>query len=171
MYRQLLNNLLLVSCIFYTATSSALPDDFDQEVTIVSNSAMLDRKTGQVTYSGDVVLTQGTLRIESDQLTVTRKDNVFEKAIAIGNPAHYQQQIQVDDPLTTADADKIEYLAAEQQAILTGNANLMQASNQLTGERIVYDMTNEMVTAGQTEDGQPSRIKVVIQPQTAKDNK
>src|SRR5690554_2654415 len=96
MYRQLLNNLLLVSCIFYTATSSALPDDFDQEVTIVSDSALLDRKTGQVTYSGDVVLTQGTLRIESDQLTVTRKDNVFEKAIAIGNPAQDRKSTRLN---------------------------------------------------------------------------
>lgn len=171
MYRQLLNNLLLISCAFYTAVGNALPEDFDQEVVIVSDRAQLDRKSGQVTYSGDVVLTQGTLRIDADKLTVVRTNDVFEKAIAEGNQAHYQQQIQADDPLTNANANRIEYLAAEQQAVLIGNAKLMQASNELTGERIVYDMTTEVVTAGSSKEGKPSRIKVVIQPQTAKDNK
>lgn len=171
MYRHLLNNLLLASCILYSSIGNALPEDFDQEVVIISDRAQLDRKSGQVTYSGDVVLTQGTLRIESDTLTVIRKDNVLEKAIAEGKQAHYQQQIQANDPLTSADANRIEYLAAQQQAVLIGNAKLMQAENQLTGERIVYDMTTEVVTAGSSEDGKPSRIKVVIQPQTVKDSK
>lgn len=171
MYRHLLNNILLLSCAFYSFASNALPEDFEQELVIVSDRAQLDRKSGLVTYSGNVVLTQGTLRIKSDTLTVIRKDEVFEKAIAEGNQAHYQQQIQANDPLTHADANRIEYIATEQQAILIGNARLQQASNQLSGERIVYDMTTEVVTAGKSEDGQPSRIKVVIQPQTAKDNK
>src|SRR5690554_4818076 len=171
MYRHLLNNLLLLSCAFYTSASNALPEDFEQEVVINSDRAQLDRKSGQVIYSGDVVLTQGTLRIESDTLTVIRKDDLLEKAIAEGKQAHYQQQIQADDPLTRADANRIEYFAAEQRAVLIGNAKLRQANNQLTGERVVYDMTTEVVTAGSSEDGKPSRIKVVIQPQTVKDNK
>lgn len=171
MYRHLLNNLLLLSCAFYMPSSNALPEDFDQEVIIVSDRAQMDRKSGQVTYSGEVILTQGTLRIESETLTVIRKEEVFEKAIAEGSPAHYQQQIQADDPLTHADANRIEYIATAQQAILIGGASLNQGSNKLTGERIVYDMTTEVVTAGKSEDGKPSRIKVVIQPQTAKDNK
>lgn len=171
MYRQLLNNLLLLSCAFYTTASNALPEDFEQEVIIVSDRAHLDRHTGQVVYSGDVILTQGTLRIEADTLTVIRKDDVFEKAIAEGKQARYQQQIQANDPLTNADANRIEYLATEQQAVLIGDAKLMQANNELTGERIVYDMTTEVVTAGSTEDGSHSRIKVVIQPQSVKDSK
>src|SRR5690554_2676694 len=171
MYRHLLNNLILLSCAFYTSASNALPEDFEQEVIINSDRAQLDRKSGQVIYSGDVVLTQGTLRIESDTLTVIRKDDVFEKAIAEGKQAHYQQQIQANDPLTSADANRIEYLATKQQAVLIGDAKLMQANNELTGERIVYDMTTEVVTAGSSDDGTRSRIKVVIQPQAVKDNK
>lgn len=169
MYRHRLNSLLLLSCMFYTLSSSALPEDFDKEVVINSDRAHLDRQSGQVTYSGNVVLTQGTLRIESETLTVIRKDEVFEKAIAEGEQALYQQQIQANDPLTRALANRIEYIATQQQALLIGDAKLLQANNELTGERIVYDMTTEVVTAGNSDQDKPSRIKVVIQPQAVKD--
>ena len=156
------------SFLFLAAVSSwpvqALQEDWEQEIVILSNRAELDRKANVVIYTGDVVLTQGTLRIESDKLTVHTNGENLDKAIAEGSPARYQQQTQPNSPLTYANALRIEYFAQQQEALLIGSAQVKQDGNVMNGERIHYDMNAEVVKASKDGD-QPSRIKVVIQPQ------
>lgn len=164
----------LLSLSFYTfllvsINVYALPEDWEQEAVILANAAEFDRKNDIVIYTGEVVLTQGTLRIESDRLVVHGNNEQIEKAIATGQPARYQQQIQADDPLTHAEALTIEFYAQQQQAVLIGQAQLRQEGNLMTGEKIHYDMVNEVINAGRNND-QPTRIKVILQPQS-KDNK
>lgn len=168
-----LAGLLLLCC---TSVTSALPDDWQQEMTILSDHAELDRKAGVVIYQGNVVLTQGTMRIESERLLIIRSGNALEKAIAEGTakqPARYQQQINPGKPLTKAHGQRIDYFAQLREITIQGNARLEQDGNLFSGERILYDMTKETVSAsggtstsaqgGNENDKQ--RIKVVIQPQ------
>lgn len=170
MLHHLLNKLFLVSSICFSMQTLALPEDFDQEIIVVSDSAYLDRKTGEVIYQGNVELTQGTLKINADKLTVIRQNERMDRAIAEGKPARYQQQIQPNQPLTFADALKIEYLAEQREALLIGQAKLNQDGNILTGELVRYNMDTEVVSAGQpaNKNGEaPSRIRVVIQPKSS----
>lgn len=158
------------------ASAYALPDDWQQEMVILSDHAELDRKAGVVIYEGNVILTQGTLRIESERLLIIRTDNTLEKAVAEGTakkPARYQQQINPGKPLTKAHGQRIDYFAQLREITIQGNARLEQDGNLFSGERILYDMTKETVSAsggtstsaqgGKESDKQ--RIKVVIQPQ------
>ncbi|MCA6060028.1 lipopolysaccharide transport periplasmic protein LptA [Thalassolituus sp. ST750PaO-4] len=158
------------------ASAYALPDDWQQEMVILSDHAELDRKAGVVIYEGNVILTQGTLRIESERLLIIRTDNTLEKAVAEGTakkPARYQQQINPGKPLTKAHGQRIDYFARQREVNIQGNAQLQQDGNLFSGERILYDMTKETVsasggtsTSGQTGgNGEKQRIKVVIQPQ------
>ncbi len=100
-------NKLCAAALLLPALASALPEDFNQEVVIVSDRAEIDRQAGVVIYQGDVLLTQGTLRIESDRLTVVSTEGRMEKATAEGQPARYQQQINPGSPLTHAHAQRI----------------------------------------------------------------
>lgn len=161
--RRLLS-LSLYSLLVVSLSSQALPEDWEQEAIILADGAEFDRKNDTVIYTGDVVLTQGTLRIESERLVVHGSNEQIEKAIATGQPARYQQQVQADEPLTHAEALTIEFYAQERQAVLIGQAQLRQEGNLMTGEKIHYDMTKEIVTAGHNND-QPTRIKVILQPQ------
>ncbi len=165
---------LLILCS--TVSAYALPDDWQQEMTILSDHAEFDRKAGVVIYQGNVILTQGTLRIESERLLIIRSDNTLEKAVAEGTakkPARYQQQINPGKPLTKAHGQRIDYFAQQREINIQGSAQLQQDGNLFSGERILYDMTKETVsasggtsTSGQTSgDGEKQRIKVVIQPQ------
>ncbi|TVV39495.1 lipopolysaccharide transport periplasmic protein LptA [Thalassolituus sp. C2-1] len=158
------------------ASAYALPDDWQQEMVILSDHAELDRKAGVVIYEGNVILTQGTLRIESERLLIIRTDSTLEKAVAEGTakkPARYQQQINPGKPLTKAHGQRIDYFARQREVNIQGNAQLQQDGNLFSGERILYDMTKETVsasggtsTSGQTGgNGEKQRIKVVIQPQ------
>ncbi|AHK17250.1 lipopolysaccharide transport periplasmic protein LptA [Thalassolituus oleivorans] len=173
--------ILAVSSISQLAL--ALPDDWQQEITILSDRAEIDRKAGTVIYEGNVILTQGTLRIESDRLMILRSGNTLEKAVAEGNngkPARYQQQVTAGKPMTRAHGDRIDYFAARRQVTLTGDSQLEQDGNLFSGEHIVYDMDKETVKAdgGTRSDSQATpdsgtsgdrRIKVIIQPQQATD--
>lgn len=170
--------LLLVSTV-----SQALPDDWQQEMTIVSDRAEIDRKTGIVVYEGNVILTQGTLKIEASRLTLIRNDDKLEKAVAEGQPARYQQQMAADKPLTRAQGKRIDYFATQREVRVKGSARLEQEGNLFTGDLLTYDMTAETVSAsgGQpatssseasSGDGEtsPGRIRMVIQPQSSSDD-
>ncbi|MCB2388362.1 lipopolysaccharide transport periplasmic protein LptA [Thalassolituus alkanivorans] len=173
------NNHRFLAGLFVLCSAAsvyALPDDWQQEMVILSDHAELDRKAGVVIYEGNVILTQGTLRIESERLLIIRTDNTLEKAVAEGTakkPARYQQQINPGKPLTKAHGQRIDYFARQREVNIQGNAQLQQDGNLFSGERILYDMTKETVsasggtsTSGQTGgNGEKQRIKVVIQPQ------
>ncbi|MDK2778538.1 MAG: lipopolysaccharide transport periplasmic protein LptA [Pseudomonadota bacterium] len=164
--------LMLTPALLFSAALQALPDDWQQEVVVLSDKAEMDRRSGIVIYNGNVILTQGSMKIEADRLTVFRAGNTLEKAIAEGQPARYQQQVTAGKPLTRAEGSRIDYLAGKREVTVTGNARLEQDGNLFSGETILYDMTRETVSArggkpssGEQSGSQPERIRMVIQPQ------
>jgi len=169
-------NATLLLSLLVPAMSHALPEDWQQEMTILSDRAEIDRRAGTVIYEGKVVLTQGTLKIEADRLLILRDGDALEKAVAEGNPARYEQQIDPGKPVTHALGNRIDYYTSDRRITLRGDAELKQDGNLFSGDTITYDMNTETVKAKgnkasesvgeRTEDG---RIKVVIQPQKPQD--
>jgi len=166
--------LAALSLSVLASLSQALPSDWQQEMIIQSDRAELDRKTGMVVYEGEVVLTQGTLKIESDRLVLILDGKNLKQAIAEGEPARYQQQVSEDKPVTNARAKRIDYYANDKQITFTGDAELSQENNQFRGQLIRYDITEETVTASGSnneaaadgiETSGKQRIQVIIQPQ------
>ena len=88
-------------------SASALPNDRSQTIIIESNSAERDEKTGLTQYRGNVVINQGSLVIEADQVTVYYKDNKVSRIICLGLPASYQLQAAEDGGLVVAKAETI----------------------------------------------------------------
>ena len=101
------NYLALLMLLLAACHTQALPQDAEQEMVIFSDTAELDRKAGIVIYKGNVVLTQGTLTINSDRLMILRNGDVLEKAVAEGKPAVFKQQLSADQGLTTADSELV----------------------------------------------------------------
>ncbi|GGY58064.1 lipopolysaccharide export system protein LptA [Bacterioplanes sanyensis] len=163
---RLFSSLIL---LLIASASLALEQDWQQPVTILSDHAELDRKTGMVVYEGNVTLTQGSLRIEADQLLLFRDGEQLERATARGKPARYQQIISAGDALTEAHGQRIDYLAQQREVVIQGDAHLEQDGNQFSGELIRYDMLRDTISAegGEEKPGEEGkqRIKVIIQPQ------
>lgn len=159
----------------FTMTAMALPQDAQQEMTILSDSAEYDGKAGIVIYKGNVVLTQGTMTIKSERLMIIRNGKVLEKAVAEGKPATYQQQIKADQGMTTARGNRIDYFATRKEVLFTGQAHMQQEGNEFSGKLITFDIDKERVSAnsgisripGQQDQSEqtPQRIKVIIQPE------
>ncbi len=150
----------------------ALPSDTEEEILIVADRAEMDRRQGIVTYLGNVVLTQGTLKIEADRITLHSNEEQLDRAVAIGQPARYQQQLADNEPLTFAHALRIDYLTAEKNIHLRGQAELEQGGSLIRGEHIHYNMLDDIIKALNHDGDTPhtnNRIQVIIQPQKVSD--
>src|SRR5690554_7907613 len=83
-----LSALLLAGCCLLPAMASALPSDSEQPIHIQADTAELDDKKGTAIYRGDVVITQGTLKITGHTVTLVqgkdRKSVVEGKRVDLG---------------------------------------------------------------------------------------
>ena len=172
-----LKHILLITAISITSLVQALESDTRQEITIQSDRAEFDRKNGTATYIGNVLMRQGTLKIDADQVTLfSNEEQKLEKAIATGKPARFQQQMESDKGLTKARGNNITYLTTEKTITIKQEANLEQEGNQFSGEKIVYDITNDSVAASggtqtQTTPEEPQpRVRMIIQPANDQDS-
>ena len=66
----------------------ALGDDSQYPIEIAADSAVREEPSGKTLYRGDVVLTRGSLRIESNELSFTETDRGSTVIAATGAPAH-----------------------------------------------------------------------------------
>ena len=154
---------LLTGCLFFTAASwSAQQTDRQQPMTVEADTAELNERSGVSVYKGNVVVVQGSLTMKADLMTLQSKDHKLTRMTGIGKPATYRQIDSSTGEPVYGEADKIVYLPGKNQLILTGKASLLKNDNTFKSERIVYNMTNDYVSAGSKEGGK--RVKIVIQP-------
>jgi len=152
----------LTASFFASSLCLALPDDGTKEINIASDTAFLDKLAGQVTYTGNVKMQQGSLKINADKITISRGDDGLEKVIAHGQPAQYEQLINLQDGKTQAYGDTIIYHTLAQELTLLKNAGLEKEGNVFAGDKIVYLIKEQRVKAESPEP--QDRIRMVIQP-------
>lgn len=145
----------------------ALPGDREQPIYIESDRAERDGLNGVTTYEGDVRLRQGSLNIQADRLTVhTGPDNQVQRVIAEGSPARFEQKPNAEDPPIAAQALTIRYDVEQEQLKLLRKAWMEQGEATMSGNRINYDMTSEVLRAEGDSDSERPRIEMVLPPQS-----
>ena len=130
---------------------------------------------GKVIWTGNVLLTQGTLRITGDKATgYLDADNQIIRVIIDGSPATVQQ-LDDQDLLMRGHASNIDYKPEDAAnsgngiAVLTGNAHVDKQTdgadksklNQSDGDKITYNTTNSTMTG---ESNGPQPVHMVFQP-------
>ena len=136
-------------------------------ITIEADHATLSEKQGLSTYSGNVVLTQGDIKINADEIIVHHEQGELTHVTARGLPVKYHQQGETQELDIHGEANTMEYFAAEERLLLLDSAKLTQGGNAFSGNRIEYDTQREVVTAAVAESGE-ERVQVTIQPNTLK---
>ena len=146
----------------------ALPDDQQQPIKIAADTATRDERAGVTTYKGNVQLTQGSLEIVADALTVTQDSSATNVIIATGSPATLTQQPEADQPAIKASAGRIEYADSENRIHLSGSARIEQDGAIVTGQTIDYLIDERRIRADSATQQGGKRVEVVIPPQAAK---
>jgi len=157
--------LLITTWILLPGAIQALPSDKEQPIHIQSDNAEIDDGKGISIYRGNVNVDQGTMNLKADVVTVYNNEDGITKVIAVGDPAHYRQQTEADEPFTHAFGKTINYFISDERIELRENAKLQQSQDSFTGDRIDYDMRARKVNAYSNQrPGGKSRVEMVLQP-------
>ncbi|WP_301098058.1 lipopolysaccharide transport periplasmic protein LptA [Otariodibacter sp.] len=163
----LTKSLFIATCIGISLNSYALKGDTDQPINITSGSQSLDMESNTVVFSDNVLITQGSIKINATKVTIIRKEGQREKIEANGAPAKFQQTMDDGKP-ANGQANQINYDLGDEFLILTGNAELKQLDSSIKANKITYDVKKQQLKA---MSGSKSRVKTVLIPTQLQDKK
>lgn len=158
-YSRLLSTMMLLALPLY---SHALPSDASQPIKLLADKATYSERTGVTSYSGSVIITQGSLKMTADNITVNlSQGRSINSAVATGRPATMQQIVTQEKGLAKGQANTIDYNAVTGIVTLTGNARLVQNGASFAGNVIRYSLK-----AGDVEAtaGGNQRVELVFPP-------
>lgn len=151
-----------------SVSSFALPSDRQQAITLEADRATYNEKSGITTYTGNVIIQQGTVKIQADSLVATlNKDRQIQQVTAKGRPAKFQQQISIEKGLARGEGQSMVYNAETGVIVMTGNAYLTQDGASFRGNILRYSITAGDVEA--TGNAQ-RRIQIIIPPSSTQTN-
>ena len=176
----------LVLALLCASAALALSSDREEPIEIEADSAEADDAKGITIYKGDVIITQGTLRITGEHVTIHYGEgNSFTKMVTLGNPARFRQlpdgKADKEANYQRARASRMEYYKDTDTIVLLGNAVYGQGGDQVAADRIDYDSRNSRMkartmTASSKDKGaekQPEqrkgRVRITIQPKKKSD--
>ena len=121
-----------------------------------------------VVFTGNVVITKGTLTIKADRVEVREGPDGFRIAVAIGSsrPATFRQKRDGVDEYIDGQADRLEYEERTELIRFVNQATVRRlrgtaVGDEITGNLITYDGTSEVFSvsggAGSTAAGARAR--------------
>jgi len=146
----------------------ALESDKDQPIEIEADTGELDDIKNISIYRGNVITTQGTIRMTGDKMTVYyTEDDEMDYMIMEGRPATYKQLPDDSSVYDYAEALTMEYYELREYVILIEKALVTQEGLRFSGDRIEYDTRLSQVKAwsNKTEKVAPAkqdRVKIII---------
>ncbi|WP_295876030.1 lipopolysaccharide transport periplasmic protein LptA [uncultured Zhongshania sp.] len=160
----------LAAALFLAVSQIAvsLPDDRKKAINLSSDRAIYENNQG--IYIGNVNMSQGSLKIRADKLTIVESDRKVEKVIAEGSPAYFEQQPRAEEGVVIASAQRIEYSLQQEEILLQGNASITHQGSKISGDRVVYSGRKQMVIADGGSNEKDNRVKMTLQPQAAPDD-
>ncbi|MGY2290503.1 lipopolysaccharide transport periplasmic protein LptA [Pseudomonas sp. SDO528_S397] len=162
--------LLGLGAALGSVSAWALPNDSQQPIHIQADDAQLDDKQGIATYKGDVIITQGSMKVTGNTVTLTRTPaGDIDVVTSVGNLAYFEQLQKPGDTVPVKGYGlTIQYHAQQNRIVLIDKAKVVNDGNTTEGEKIVYDTVKQVAQAGRANGNKVTaprpRIDMVIQP-------
>ena len=133
---------------------------------------VIDVKKNSAVFTGNVVITQGTLVIRADRVEVSEDPDGQRLGYAFGSPGHpatFRQKRDGEDEYSEGDASRIEYDSAANRVRFVGAAHLRMlkgttVTNHANSDLITYDTASETIQLTPEPGGHST---VVFTPKTA----
>ncbi len=122
--------------------------------------ARLDFENSRWLFEGDVVLDNQGARVTCDSAELQFVGHELRSALLRGDPVRFEQR-RPGGELAEGKARVIDYDVAAATVRLSGEAWLSDGANEVTGERISYDIAREYVTA---DSGGNGEVRMKIKP-------
>lgn len=173
--------MLALMALLSVSSVHAEKADSLKEMTIEADQFLNNGKTNVSTFSGDVVVVRGTLKVKAEKAVVTKSADEFQHVVLTAKPGakitFRQKRDGGPDLWVEGESEKAEYdektefvkfLSRAQIRYLDGN----KVTQQQEGEFLSYDSKNDVFVGVNSSSGQSvsggGRIKTTIQPRTEK---
>lgn len=167
---------LAIFCLVAALCGPAGAEQADRQLPLEVTSdgreaAKVDLARKVTTVTGNVVATQGTLKVTAGTVEVREDAEGYYHAVALGGPATFRQKRDRVNEWVAGQAQRIEYDGARERVRLVGNAKLRleRAGNpgdEATAPVIIYDQRSDTVVfegnGGQA--GEPQRARLIFMP-------
>lgn len=127
--------------------------DVKQPVEVTADALSVDQKTGRATFSGNVLIGQGAMRLSADSVTVTYAQGGQNRISAL----HAEGAVTLVSGEDAAEAKAADYDVESGNVVLTGDVLLTQAGNVLAGEKVTVNLATGTAEAA-------GRVRSVLQP-------
>lgn len=164
---KLIKSILATALLSVSFSATALKGDTDKPINIDSGSQSLDMENNVVVFSDNVVITQGSIKINASKVTITRQEGKKETIDASGVPVTFQQTLDNGKPVN-GKGNSVHYDLGTEFLTLIGNAELKQLDSFIKAEKITYDVKKQQLKA---TSGGKSRVKTVLIPSQLQDSK
>jgi lipopolysaccharide export system protein LptA len=145
-------------------SQTAGPGNKQDPILITSDRMEVDRQKNVLIYLGRVVAIQGDTTMRSDKLTTYFDLDLqqIKEAIAEG------KLVQVIQGDRVATGTKAVFDGVTQTVTMTGNPIMRQGNSQVSGEKIIYFMTEDRMIV---ESGKNKRVEGTIFPEELQQKK
>jgi lipopolysaccharide export system protein LptA len=143
--------------------------DREKEIVVGADRLVADDANRTSTFEGNVVVTQGTMRITATKVTVREDKDRHKYYVAQGGPVTFRQKRDKVDEWIEGFAERAEFDDRNDVLKLFNRAKVRSNQNEITGDFISYDMRRELAEVtgappGKAAPADTGRVKVIILP-------
>jgi lipopolysaccharide export system protein LptA len=164
----LFRSILFAIGLMASLCAHAEKSDRDQPIELEADTVTVNDAKKISTYTGNVILTQGTLVIRADKMVVHEDAEGFQHSTSTGNPTTFKQKREGKNEYMEGSAQRIEYDGRMDKVQLYTRAWVKRSEDIIHGDYISYDANAEYaeVLGGTKSESNPGsgRVKAIIQP-------
>ncbi len=162
------------AAVFAAAVVLAVPAhaekaDRGKPIHLEADRVTVDDAKQLATFTGNVVLTQGTMFMRGDRMEVRQDKGGFRQGTIWGKLAYFRQKRDGYDELIEGWAERIEYDGRSDKVRMYDRAMLKRGQDEVRGNFISYDSNTEFFQvdgATKSASSKPgdTRVRVILQP-------
>lgn len=160
---------IVLCALLLAAPVHAEKADRNKPIHLEADRVTVDDAKQLATFTGNVVLTQGTMVMRGDRMLVRQDKAGFRQGTMWGKLAYFRQKREGYDDLVEGWAERIEYDGRTDKVQMYNRAMLKRGQDEVRGSYISYDANTEFfqvdgkTKAASTTPGD-TRVRVILQP-------
>jgi lipopolysaccharide export system protein LptA len=161
---------LAVAALISAVPAHAEKADRNKPIHLEADRVTVDDAKQISTFSGNVVLTQGSMVLRGEKMEVRQDKDGFRQGTVWGNLAYFKQKREGTDELIEGWSERIEYDSRADKVQMFNRAMLKRGQDEVRGSYISYDANSEFfqVNGGGTKSATAKpgegRVRAIMQP-------
>jgi lipopolysaccharide export system protein LptA len=160
---------VLAAVLISAAPAHAEKADRNKPIHLEADRVTVDDAKQISTFTGNVVLTQGSMVLRGDKMEVRQDKDGFRQGTVWGNLAYFKQKREAADDLIEGWSERIEYDSRADKVQMFTRAMLKRGQDEVRGNYISYDANSEffqVVGGAKSAGAKPGegRVRAIMQP-------